>query len=77
MVPLHHLPDEIARFDINLAPLEPDNPFCDAKSELKYFEGALAGVCTIASPVGPFRRGDKARRDRLLRPPTPRSGNRC
>ena len=52
MVPLAGLPAELARFDINLAPLEPDNLFTSAKSELKYFEAALAGVPTIASPVG-------------------------
>lgn len=56
LVPLQRLPEEIARFDVNLAPLQPDNLFCAAKSELKYFEGALAGVCTIASPVGAYAR---------------------
>ncbi len=56
LVPLDRLPEEVARFDVNLAPLELDNPFCAAKSELKYFEGALAGVCTVASPVGPYAR---------------------
>ena len=55
-VPLERLPDEIARFDINLAPLEVGNPFCEAKSELKFFEAALADVPTIASPTGPYRR---------------------
>jgi glycosyltransferase involved in cell wall biosynthesis/GT2 family glycosyltransferase len=56
MVKLEALPTELARFDINIAPLEADNPFCEAKSELKLFEAALAGVPTIASPAGPFRR---------------------
>ena len=56
MVPPELLPRELARFDVNLAPLQPDNVFCDAKSELKYFEAALAGVCTVASPVGPYVR---------------------
>lgn len=56
MVTLPDLPTEIARFDINLAPLEVGNPFCEPKSELKYFEAALAGVATIASPSGPFVR---------------------
>jgi glycosyltransferase involved in cell wall biosynthesis len=56
MVQLADLPAEIARFDINLAPLELANPFCEAKSELKYFEAALVSVPSIASPVGPFRR---------------------
>jgi len=54
--PLENLPNELARFDINLAPLEFGNPFCEAKSELKFFEAALVEVPTIASPTGPFRR---------------------
>ena len=56
MVSLEDLPNELARFDINLAPLEVGNPFCEAKSELKYFEAALVEVCTIASPTDPMRR---------------------
>jgi glycosyltransferase involved in cell wall biosynthesis len=56
MVSLRDLPNELARFDINLAPLEVGNPFCEAKSELKYFEAALVEVCTIASPTAPMRR---------------------
>jgi glycosyltransferase involved in cell wall biosynthesis/uncharacterized protein YbaR (Trm112 family) len=55
-VPLEQLPSEIASFDINLAPVEAGNAFCEAKSELKFFEAALAGVVTVASPIGPFRR---------------------
>ena len=55
-VPLADLPAELARFDVSLCPLEPGNPFCEAKSELKYFESALAGVCLVASRTGPFRR---------------------
>lgn len=53
---LETLPQEIARFDINIAPLEFGNPFCEAKSELKFFEAALVDVPTIASPTGPFTR---------------------
>jgi glycosyltransferase involved in cell wall biosynthesis len=53
---LETLPREIARFDINIAPLEFGNPFCEAKSELKFFEAALVDVPTIASPTGPFTR---------------------
>ncbi len=56
MVSLADLPGEIARFAINIAPLQTDNIFCEAKSELKFFEAALAGVPTVASPTGPFRR---------------------
>ncbi len=54
--PLSTLADELGRFDINLAPLEIDNDYCQAKSELKFFEAALVEVPTIASPTGPFRR---------------------
>lgn len=54
--PLRELPRELARFDINLAPLEFGNPYCEAKSELKFFEAALVDVPTIASPTGPYRR---------------------
>jgi glycosyltransferase involved in cell wall biosynthesis len=44
----------IAETDINLAPLETGNPFCEAKSELKFFEAAIVGVPTIASATEPF-----------------------
>jgi GT2 family glycosyltransferase len=56
MVTLDRLPVELARFGVNLAPLEVGNPFCEAKSELKFFEAALVGVPTIASPTGPLKR---------------------
>jgi glycosyltransferase involved in cell wall biosynthesis len=56
LVPLSQLPEKLALFDINLAPLETGNVFCEAKSELKFFEAALVDVPTIASPTGPFRR---------------------
>jgi len=56
VVPLDLLPTEMARFDVNLAPLEVGNPFCEAKSELTFFEAALVDVVTVASPTGPFCR---------------------
>lgn len=56
LVPLAELPHELARFDVNLVPLQVGNPFVEAKSELKYFEAALAGACSVASPTGPYRR---------------------
>ncbi len=58
--------EELARFDINLAPLELDNPFCEAKSELKYFEAALVEVCTVASPTGPMQRAIRDNETGLL-----------
>ena len=33
----------IAGVDINLAPLEIGNPFCESKSELKWFEAGAVG----------------------------------
>ncbi len=56
MVPVKDLPAELARYDINIAPLEQGNPFCNAKSELKFFEAALVDVPTVASPSGPYTR---------------------
>ena len=53
-VPLAQLPDELARFDINIAPLEIGNKFCECKSELKFFESALVRVPTVASATRPF-----------------------
>jgi glycosyltransferase involved in cell wall biosynthesis len=66
MMPLDQLPEAMALFDINLAPLEVGNPFCEAKSELKYFEAALVEVPTIASPTGPLRRAIRSGENGLL-----------
>ena len=53
-VPWRELPSVISTFDINLAPLEMGNPYCRAKSELKYFEAAIVGVPTVASRIDAF-----------------------
>ena len=53
-IPWRELPSVISTFDINLAPLEMGNPYCRAKSELKYFEAAIVGVPTIASRIDAF-----------------------
>jgi glycosyltransferase involved in cell wall biosynthesis len=54
LVPFDQLPLEYARFHVNIAPLEVGNPFCEAKSAVKYVEAALVGVGTVASPTEPF-----------------------
>lgn len=40
--------ENIAGVDINLAPLEQGSPFCESKSELKFFEAGIVGVPTVA-----------------------------
>lgn len=45
----------LAECDINLAPLEEGDMFCEGKSELKFFEAALVEVPTVASRTGPFQ----------------------
>ncbi|MBI2439733.1 MAG: glycosyltransferase family 4 protein [Candidatus Moranbacteria bacterium] len=46
----------IARVDINIAPLEIDNMFCQGKSAIKFFEAGLLSVPTIASRTTSFAR---------------------
>ena len=45
----------IGSTEINIAPLQ-DNVFTNCKSELKYFEAAVVGTVTIASPTYSFAR---------------------
>lgn len=36
------------RSDINIVPLEMKNPFCEAKSEIKFIEAGILGIPTVA-----------------------------
>ena len=54
-VPLLELFAHLARCDINLAPLELGNPFCDGKSAVRCLFAAAVGVPTVASPTQPLR----------------------
>lgn len=53
-VPLHDLFGEVARFDVNLAPLELGNPFCEAKSAVRCLAASAVGVPTVATPTVPL-----------------------
>ena len=44
----------LASLDINLAPLESGEPFCEGKSELKFFEAGIVAVPTVAAATGSF-----------------------
>jgi hypothetical protein len=54
LVPWQQLPAEIARVQINLAPLI-DNPQRRAKSALKYLEAGMLGIPTIAADLPPYQ----------------------
>jgi glycosyltransferase involved in cell wall biosynthesis/SAM-dependent methyltransferase len=54
LLPHLEMLDVLAGIDINLAPLETGNPYCEAKSQLKIFEAGIVGVPTIASAVSSY-----------------------
>lgn len=54
-VPYKKLMNLYKDIDINLAPLEVDNDFCEGKSELKYFFAGACGIPTIASATDAFK----------------------
>ena len=47
--------ENISKVDINLVPLEAGNPFCEAKSELKFFEAGILQVPSITSGTQSFK----------------------
>ncbi len=50
------------QIDLNLVPLEQQEMFCQAKSELKFIEAGICGVPSLATPTDPHK---KAIRDGL------------
>lgn len=55
LVPMSQLHEELARFDINIAPLEIGNLFCEAKSEIRHTAAAALGIPTVASATAPLQ----------------------
>jgi glycosyltransferase involved in cell wall biosynthesis len=53
-VSLNDVHAEVARFDVNLAPLEVGNPFCEAKSPIRCTTAALVGVPSVVAATGPL-----------------------
>jgi len=56
----------LADITINIAPLEMGNPFCEGKSELKWFEAGIVGVPTVASATQTFCEAIESGKDGFL-----------
>jgi hypothetical protein len=54
LLPHSEMLEDQLECDVIIAPLEVGNPFCEAKSELKFFEASLAARAVIASPTLTF-----------------------
>lgn len=46
----------VASVDINIAPLEIGNPFCESKSELKFFEAGIVSVPSVCAATDPYKK---------------------
>ncbi len=75
-VPWRKLPGILVNFDVNLAPLQVDNPFGQSKSEIKYIEAALCCVPTIASPSDSYQYAIQDGQNGYLRAFIPGMGGR-
>jgi glycosyltransferase involved in cell wall biosynthesis len=63
----HNLQRLIAEVQINIAPLQ-ENMFTNCKSELKFFEAAICGTLTLATPTFSFQNSIKHGETGLLVP---------
>jgi glycosyltransferase involved in cell wall biosynthesis len=54
MLPYHEMIADLGNCDVVIAPLAIGNPFCEAKSELKFFEAALLGRPCVASATSTY-----------------------
>lgn len=57
---------EMAKCDITIAPLEVGDPFCESKSELKFFESAIVKVPVVASDTQVFKNSIKDGEDGFI-----------
>ena len=54
LVSFYDLHAAVAMFDVNLAPLEVGNPFCEAKSPIRCTTATLVGVPSLVASTGPL-----------------------